>query len=91
MTELGAEVADLDPATRNMHNIQSREGVYVSKIDQARLASKLGLVAGDVILAYGSMTVTNIRELKQAIKAEREPRTLVIERGGGRYRLYRSY
>lgn len=91
LTELGADVSDLDPATRNMHNIQSREGAYISKVDQTGLAAKLGLAAGDVILAYGSTPVTNVSELKKALKVEHEPRTLIIERGGGRYRLYRSY
>ncbi len=90
-TELGAEVSDLDPGTRNIHNIQSREGAYISKIDPNGLAAKLGLATGDVILAYGSLKVANVKELKQAVRAEREPRTLVIERGGGRYRLYRGY
>lgn len=91
IADLGAEVMEIDPATRYRFNIQSQEGVYVSKVEKGGFASKLGLSEGDVILAYGSYKVSNVKNLKQALKAEHDPKSLVIERGGGRYRLYRGF
>jgi serine protease Do len=88
---LGAEFVDIDPALRYRHNIASREGVLVSRIERGSMASELGLKEGDVILTYGSVETPTIKDLKKAVGAESDPRTLVIERDGGRYRLYRGF
>ena len=88
---LGADVMDLDPAIRYRYNIQSLEGVLVTRIERGSRGAELGLKAGDVILAYGSMEISTVKDLKKAVNAENDPRTLIIERDGGRYRLYRGF
>ncbi|MBN2379481.1 trypsin-like peptidase domain-containing protein [candidate division WOR-3 bacterium] len=88
---LGIEVMDLDPATRYRYNIRSREGVYITAVKASGEGANLGISEGDVILAYGNHNVANVDELKKAVKAEKEPASLIIERDGGRYRLYRGY
>lgn len=91
IADLGAEVMDLDPAMRYRYNIQSLEGVLITKIERGSKGAELGLNEGDVILAYGSRETSTVKDLKKALDAERDPRTLVIERDGGRYRLYRGF
>jgi len=88
---LGIQAMDLDPAIRYRYNIRSLQGVVVLKIERGSRGTELGLNEGDVILAYGSTETPNIRELKKAVRSVEDPRTLVIERDGGRYRLYRGF
>lgn len=88
---LGIQAMDLDPAIRYRYNIRSLQGVVVLKIERGAQGAELGLNEGDVILAYGSTETPNIRELKKAVRSVEDPRTLVIERDGGRYRLYRGF
>ncbi|TKJ43178.1 hypothetical protein CEE36_05365 [candidate division TA06 bacterium B3_TA06] len=88
---LGIQAMDLDPAIRYRYNIRSLQGVVVLKIERGSRGAELGLKQGDVILAYGSMETPNIRELKKAVRSVEDPRTSVIERDGGRYRLYRGF
>ncbi|MEA3312236.1 MAG: trypsin-like peptidase domain-containing protein [candidate division WOR-3 bacterium] len=88
---LGIQAMDLDPAIRYRYNIRSLQGVVVLKIERGSRGAELGLNEGDVILAYGSTETPNISELKKAVRSVEDPRTLVIEREGGRYRIYRGF
>jgi serine protease Do len=88
---LGIQAMDLDPAIRYRYNIRSLQGVVVLKIERGSKGAELGVNEGDVILAYGSTETPNVRELKKAVRSVENPRTLVIERDGGRYRLYRGF
>lgn len=91
ISELNIEVSELDPAMRFRYDITSMEGVIIMELDQDGVGAELGLKQGDVILSYDSKVIVSVSDLKQAIKTEKNPRTLVIERDGGRYRLYRGF
>lgn len=88
---LGIQVVEIDPAIRYRYNIASSEGVVVRTIERSSRGAGLGLMEGDVILVYGQVTTPDIGALERAIEVEADPRTLIIEREGGRYRLYRGY
>lgn len=91
ITDLGITVVNVDPIISYRYNIQSTQGVIVRKVSAGGKGAELGLQSGDVILAYGSTQTPNINELKKAVRSVTDPRTLVIEREGGRYRLYRGF
>ncbi len=89
IAELGLAALDLDPAIKYRYNIRSATGVVIESIEDNGEAARLGLKKGDVILKYGNIETPDIKELKQAVRTLKNPTTLVIEREGGRYRLYR--
>ncbi len=91
IADLGITVVNVDPIISYRYNIQSTQGVVVQKVTTGRKGAELGLKTGDVILAYGTVQTANINELKSAIHSVSDPRTLVIERDGGRYRLFRGF
>ncbi|MBD3285746.1 PDZ domain-containing protein [candidate division WOR-3 bacterium] len=88
---LGLDVMDIDPVTRYRYNIRSQEGALVTEVKTNSAGADLGLRPGDVILAFGQHQVTGVKDLKRAVSANKNPDSVIVEREGGRYRLYRGY
>jgi serine protease DegQ len=77
----GAELRDLD---RSDPRYRDMRGVLVSSVVPASAAARIGLQAGDVIVALNRRAVATVADLSAALRDARVPFALEVERGGGR-------
>lgn len=77
----GAEFRDLD---RNDPRYASRRGVIVVSVRPGSPAWRVGLQAGDLIVAVNRRPVANVGQLTAALRDARVPFAVEVERDGGR-------
>jgi serine protease Do len=73
---LDFRIQQVTPEIADALNMPKAEGVIVGGTKEGGAASKCGLVAGDIILKYGAMPVTDVRALARAV-ARTKPGTVV--------------
>ncbi len=60
-------VQQVTPEMADALDLKKAEGVIVGGTREGGAASRCGIVAGDIVLRYGGMVVTNVRALARAI------------------------
>jgi serine protease Do len=73
---LDFRIQQVTPEIADALNMPKAEGVIVGGTKEGGAASKCGIVAGDIILKYGTMPVTDVRALARAV-ARTKPGTAV--------------
>ena len=73
---LDFRIQQVTPEIADALNMPKAEGVIVGGTKEDGAASKCGIVAGDIILKYGTMPVTDVRALARAV-ARTKPGTAV--------------
>ena len=73
---LDFRIQQVTPEIADALNLPKAEGVIVGGTKEGGAASKCGIVAGDIILKYGTMPVTDVRALARAV-ARTRPGTAV--------------
>ncbi len=73
---LDFRIQQVTPEIADALNMPKAEGVIVGGTKEGGAASQCGLVAGDIILKYGTMPVTDVRALARAV-ARTKPGTAV--------------
>jgi serine protease Do len=64
---LDFRIQQVTPEIADALNLPKAEGVIVGGTKEGGAASKCGIVAGDIILKYGTMPVTDVRALARAV------------------------
>ncbi len=67
---LDFRIQQVTPEIADALNMPKAEGVIVGGTTEGGAASKCGIVAGDIILKYGAMPVTDVRALARAVVAD---------------------
>jgi serine protease Do len=75
---LGLTVRPLTPEDARELGVESRQGLLVAEVDPAGPAAAAGLEPGDVIQEVNRRPVTDVAELKAAVKASSDRPALVL-------------
>ncbi|BCD63025.1 serine protease Do [Nitratiruptor sp. YY08-26] len=79
----GLEVQTLDDNLRRMYNIpENVKGVFVTNVKPDSAAEKAGIKPGDVIIGIEDIEITNVEDLKKALKNYKTPIRVYIKRQG---------
>ena len=90
---LGLGVRDLDQEVVRRHGLGVSQGAFVTEVDPAGLAARLGLRPGDVVLSVGDHDIADADDFYDAVAREnlaRGIRLLVESNGGRRYLMVRQ-
>ncbi len=83
--ELGLTVTDLDAETAKQLDMETDEGVLITRVKINTPAEEAGLARGDVILEINRKTIVNVQDYKTAVSGAKPGDTLLflIYRRGG--------
>jgi serine protease Do len=92
--ELGMRVENLTPERASQLGVETDEqGVVVTEVEEGSLAARVGIQAGDIVLAMGDQPTTNVEEFREAIgkvNAEEGIRLQLMREGVKRFVFIRS-
>lgn len=73
------------PARLGVEVRESNDGVVIERVVEGGLGHKLGLRAGDVIEQVNGSSIGSIREIVDALEANRSKAEVTVKRGNGRH------
>jgi serine protease Do len=79
---LGLSVQKLTPESREKHNLDSKQGLLVASVADGSEAERVGIQAGDLIMAVNGKPVTDGAALKTLVKQSGARVLLRVERAG---------
>jgi len=86
--ELGISVSDLDQQTARQLDLESDQGVLITKVKVNSAAERAGLTRGDVILEINRRTVSSVGDYREVVAKAKPGDTLlflIFRRGGSTF------
>ncbi len=82
ITRIGIEIGKITPELREKYDVQPKEGVVITSVEQGSIAARAGLQEGDVILEINGIRMTDPGQWNRIRKDDMKAIVMLLAREG---------